>query len=57
MEEVKRHPWFQYQLPEGALTMNESYIAPVPYLGEVCTSLCRARPGLCYMQLSHPAFS
>ena len=34
MEEVKRHPWFNAQLPDGALTMNDYYIAPVPYLGE-----------------------
>ena len=42
MEEVKQHAWFQYQLPPGALKMNEWYISsPGPYPGEVRSLTCQ----------------
>ena len=35
MSEVKQSSWFQHQLPDGALTMNDFYITTVPFLDQV----------------------
>ncbi|KAK9809250.1 hypothetical protein WJX72_012085 [[Myrmecia] bisecta] len=32
MEEIRAHPWFLHQLPEGALEMNSWYMQKPPYL-------------------------
>ena len=43
MEEIKRHAWFNQELPPGAQEMNEYYLKAPPFLDMVCPPLGRCR--------------
>ena len=36
IEDIKMHPWFQRDLPRGALDMNDFYLQAPPFLEQVC---------------------
>lgn len=44
MEDIKRHPWFNQDLPGGAHEMNEFYLKAPPFLDMVRS--CFGRPCL-----------
>ena len=56
MDEIKVHPWFKHQLPEGALRMNAWYtssagpclaeVRPCPVSHATCSRTCCSRQQL-----------
>ena len=46
MDDIKRHPWFNQDLPGGALQMNNFYLQAPPFLDMVRACRCDAALGL-----------